>query len=111
MNNLIEIYSSNNPANVWRNYTYDMTVGSDIAKYVAREKYAFPGGCELYVITDDGAALCHDCCRKEFISIKWSCVNNCNDGWNVIAIDSTAMCGIDPVYCDHCNKTIYEYES
>lgn len=104
MANLIEIYSSNNPANHWRNYVYDLSIGSDIAKYVAREMYAWPGGYELYAITDDGGVLCHNCCRTEFYNIKTAYPA---DGWSVIAMQSTAI-DSDHVYCDHCNKTINE---
>jgi len=103
--NSIEIYSQNNPAHVWRNYIYDLDSGSDIAKYVARERYAWPGGYELYAITDDGGCLCHDCCRTEFELILWSVKNDCSDGWKVVAMQSTAM-DEGLVQCDHCNKGI-----
>ena len=100
----LEVYSSNNKANVWRNYVYDMDNGADIAKYVARTKYAWPGGYELYAITDDGGVLCHECCRTEFCNIATAYDG---DGWKVTACTSTAM-DEEHVYCDHCNKTIFD---
>jgi hypothetical protein len=103
--NTIETYSSNNPAKVWRNYTYDLDVGSDIAKYVAREHYAWPGGYELFVITDDGGLLCFDCCRSEFTQIIWDEVNDCSTGWRVTAMDSMASYD-EPHHCDHCSRVI-----
>ena len=106
--NTIEVYTSDNPANKWRNYVYDMDQGKDIAKYIARTKYAFPGGYELYAITDDGGVLCHECCRQEFVNIATAYDG---DGWNVVAIDSTAACDMEDLHCSHCNKSIYEYES
>lgn len=106
--NIIEVYSNNNQANLWRNYIYDMDKGVDIAKYVARTKYAFPGGYELYAITDDGGVLCHDCCRSQFEYIVYSCGN---DGWKVVAVDSTVNCDMEDLHCDHCSKLIYEYGS
>ena len=99
----LEVYSSNNQANVWRNYSYDMTVGSDIAKYIARTKYAFPGGYELYAITDDGAVLCHNCCKTEFVNIKTAYPG---DGWNVVAVQTTAW-DESLVECDHCHNAIH----
>ena len=101
--NRIEIYSSNNTANHWRNYCYDMDTGKDMARYVARERFAFPGGYELYVITDDGGILCHNCCRAEYDLIARSTPG---DGWNVTACASTAEAE-SHVYCDHCYKDIH----
>jgi hypothetical protein len=103
----IEVYSQNNPAKKWRNYVYDMSLGADIAKYVARTKYAFPGGYELYAVTDDGGVLCHDCCKAEFFNIKTAYEG---DGWNVVGVQTTAW-DEELVLCGHCNKTIFEPES
>ena len=77
---IIENYSRDNPGKVWRTYSYDMDNCADIAKYVARTRYAFPGGYELYAITDDGGLLCHDCCKTEFHQIASSYEG---DGWRV----------------------------
>ena len=96
---------------VWRTYRYNMDNGADMAKYVARTRYAYPGGYELFAITNDGAILCNDCCRTEFRLIAESVRDNPGDafgycdGWRVVAIDSTAMLE-ESTYCDHCNKTI-----
>lgn len=97
-----QTYSRDNPGQVWRTYTYDMTDTADIAKYVARTRYAFPGGYELFAITDDGGVLCHKCCRTEFPQIATSYPG---DGWRVVGCDSAA--NLDgPIYCDHCIKEI-----
>jgi len=96
-------YSNANIAKVWRNYTYDMMLPSGIAKYVARTKYAFPGGYEIYAVTDDGGILCFNCCRTEFSLIAHS---DPSDGWHVSAATSTAM-DESWVTCDHCHKDIH----
>ena len=117
MTNIIENYSRDNPGKVWRTYTYDMDNGADIAKYVARTRYAFPGGYELFAITTDGAVLCHKCCRAEFRLIAESVrdypgdVFEYCDGWRVVEVGSTAEYdnfGDDDnhLICDHCNRII-----
>ena len=95
----IERHPNNDTRLPWRVFTYDMDIGSDIAKYVAREMFAWPGGYELYAITDDGVVLCHNCCRTEFYNIR-------TDGWNIVAMQSTAE-DESHVYCDHCDKDIH----
>ena len=92
----------------WRMQRYDLECGADIARYVARERYAWPGGYELFAIADDSGVLCNDCCRTEYALIARS---NPRDGWRIIAIDSTADCDTDDVICDHCGRTIYEPET
>ena len=109
--NTVTDYNRLNPGRVWRTYNYDLDNGADIAKYVARTRYAWPGGYELFAITNDGAALCHDCCRSEFRLIAESVRDNPSDaygycdGWRVIAVDSTASLD-DSLWCDHCDRHI-----
>ena len=100
--NIVEDYSRANPSNVWRNYRYDMTRGADIAKYIARKRYAWPGGYELFAVTDDGGVLCHNCCKSEFAQIVSACPG---DGWNVEAFASASELA-ESVVCDHCSKEI-----
>ena len=100
--NTIETYGRDNPGKVWRTVVYNMNKSADIAKFVARTKFAFPGGYELFAITDDGAALCYDCCRTEFSQIVGSYPG---DGWRVTGIDSMANYD-DSFHCDHCNREI-----
>lgn len=39
------------------------------ARYVRRERYAWPGGYALALITDDGDALCPACVTSEYPKI------------------------------------------
>lgn len=109
MNNIIEDYNSNNPGHVWRNYKYDLSKCADIAKYIARHRYAWPGGHALFAITDDGGALCNKCCHSEFYLIASSYPG---DGWYVVAVDSTVNYDYDDeaesfgITCDHCGADI-----
>jgi len=60
-------------------------------KRVIRDKYAWPGGYELFGLTSDGGILCVDCMRKEWRQIVWSIKNNVSDGWKVVGVDSDAQ--------------------
>lgn len=81
-----------------------------LVKRVARDRYAWPGGYELFAITSDGGTLCNDCCRKEFRNIAHSTIGNYRDGWQCEAIDAT--CNIDSeLNCDHCGRTIHDPEA
>jgi predicted nucleic-acid-binding Zn-ribbon protein len=92
------------PITIWRDYSYDLTKCADIARYVAREKYAFPGGYELFAVTDDGGVLCHRCCKSEYYLIRTSYKG---DGWHVEAMSSTAEVDDDALYCDHCGYAVF----
>ena len=87
---------------IGRTITYDFDNGHDIAKYVARHRYAWPGGYEMAVVTDDGGLLCFDCCRSEYYQILTSFKG---DGWHVFAID-TGQYREEVDHCDHCGREI-----
>jgi len=76
----------------------------DTIKQAIRDKYAWPGGYPLYLVTSDGAALCVDCARKEYKQIAYARRHNLSDGWNVEAY------GINyedqDLICDHCGESI-----
>jgi len=73
-------------------------------KQAIRDKYAWPGGYPLFLITSDGAALCIDCGKKEYRSIVSAIHNNVSDGWKVEAVDVNWE--DNELHCDHCNKHI-----
>ena len=55
-------------------------------KDAIRNKYAWPGGYPLFLITTDGGALCVECGRKEFKQIAYAVRHSLNDGWNAAAV-------------------------
>ena len=70
-----------------------------------RQRYAWPGGYELFAVADGGEALCMNCCRAHYWTIAHSIRHGYNDGWRVVGIG--ADCDLDNVaYCAHCSKTI-----
>lgn len=73
-------------------------------KQAIRDKYAWPGGYPLYLITSDGAALCIDCGKKEYRNIVRSIHRNVSDGWKVEAVDVNWE--DTNLYCDHCSQLI-----
>ena len=79
-------------------------------KSAIRQGFAWPGGYPLSAITCDGAAICMDCCRKNWRNVcyetmirKWE---GC--GWSVAAVDVLWEGGN---YCDHCNVNLDAYPS
>lgn len=85
-----------------RNRIYDMTDGASIARYIARHPFAFPGGHELFAVTDDGGVLCYECCKSEYYLIKTSYRG---DGWHIAGYGTSAELD-EPERCCNCDKTI-----
>lgn len=75
---------------------------AEIAPFIARESFAWPGGYEMFAVTDDGGILCYKCCKNEADTIAAAYRG---DGWYVIAVDSMANCD-GPQICDHCSREI-----
>lgn len=101
MNNTIEQFKIT-PCGIGRTIVYDMGTASDIARYIARNRYTFPGGYEQFAITDDGGTLCASCCQEEYMEIKES---NPGHGWRVISVSVDYGTGASDDYhtCDHCS--------
>ena len=74
-------------------------------KYVARHKYAWPGGYPMYVVTDDGGVLCADCTKSEWRQIAHDTVKDWKgSGWVAVGADINYE---DPdLYCSHCNERV-----
>ena len=73
-------------------------------KQAIRDKYAWPGGYPLYLLTSDGAALCVDCGKKEYRNIVRAIHHNVYNGWKVTAADVNWE--DTELYCDHCSQPI-----
>jgi len=80
-----------------------MKADTETIKKVIREKFAWPGGYPMFLITSDGESLCCDCARKEYKQIFCSIKNDLSDGWKVIGHDINWE---DLMVCCHCNKEI-----
>lgn len=79
------------------------------ALYVATQRYAWPGGYELFAVMSDGECLCHQCCAREARTIYRNGPDR-RSGWYVEAISTTADCDTEEEFCAHCNRVIYQPE-
>ncbi len=69
-----------------------------------RSKYAFPGGYPLYLVLDDGEALCIDCAKIEYKALSNSTKGNYNDGFTVKYVDVNYE--DDDLICVGCHEEI-----
>ncbi len=73
-------------------------------KRATTQPYAWPGGYPLFVILNDGAALCTDCAKKELGLIVTSTAQQLRDGWQAagVAVNWEDV----ELTCDHCSQVI-----
>lgn len=79
-------------------------------KDAIRQKYAWPGGYTIVLITDDGQPMCCDCGRKEYRQIADSMRHNNHDGW---AIEGISLLEGDKEHegdtiCCNCGRDIWK---
>lgn len=69
------------------------------------EWFAWPGGYELFGVTDDGGILCAKCVDAHEQLIDYATKG---DGWYLIAIDHAGNVDQEEeeTRCDHCNRMI-----
>ena len=90
-------------------YQYNRRRPIDQARQVARDKYAWPGGYQLAVVTTDGGILCPECVRAEWFNIADSDRREIDDGWRPMGADIVHE-GEETQYCDHCNRQLNNEE-
>ena len=82
--------------------TYDGDNPKDFARLFIRTPYAWPGGYELYLVTDDGGLLCLECVRNNYEAIYKSTKG---DGWFPAGITGDHQMD-ENSNCDNCSKRI-----
>lgn len=84
-----------------------MSVPSLKLRHAIRERYAWPGGYPMYLVMEDGEALCMNCGRNEYRQIvqgRYDRKRGFRTGWHVEAVDINWE---DPaLFCCHCNQRI-----
>ena len=60
---------------------------ADVKACLRHGEFAWPGGYQMYFITNDGAALSFETVRSEFASVAWDWLNDADTGWRVVALD------------------------
>lgn len=96
------------PNGAWRTISYDLDTARGRAAFIARERYAFPGGYELLGVTNDGALLCSQCVRDNYPAIIDSARTDTRDGWLIDAIITSDHCE-NFERCDHCGTMVDAY--
>lgn len=88
-------------AGTLRRRVYNLAIPRDMARFVARERYAWPGAYPLVLVTDDGGVLCAPCVRGNFRQIV---TTHARSGWMPAHVD-IAEC-FDDNSCDHCGRAL-----
>lgn len=70
---------------------------------LARQRWAWPGGYEIFFITDDGGTLCAPCVAGSWLELIQDA--NPGDGWYIDGFSHTGEID-DPETCDHCYREI-----
>lgn len=108
---MIEPANPAKPGGIWREKKYNLTISKDIARWIAREKYMWPGGYALAAVMYDGELLCSRCCWTEYKQIAQSSGQKNDSQWFVDDWTSTEYFESLGLYvCCHCGDTIFEGE-
>lgn len=83
---------------------------------IIKQPYAWPGGYERLIVTEDGGLLCSECCRKEAKRIMSDVQDGYNTGWfpagstyEAVSADYAREVNEDLVcHCAHCNREFGE---
>lgn len=85
----------------------------NILTSIVRHPYAWPGGYERLIVTEDGDLLCSQCSRKEARRIMSDVRDGYNTGWlpkgDCYEAVSADCCSDDyKSRCDHCGREFGE---
>jgi len=67
------------------------------------------GSLRLVATVDDGELLCSDCVRSEFRQIIEAIRDDCDNGWNVVAVETDDL--VENQFCAHCENPIGDHET
>jgi hypothetical protein len=73
-------------------------------KQAIRDKYAWPGGYPIFLVMNDGDAVCIDCARKEYRQIAHDTVKEWRTEWD--AAGPEINWEDSELTCAHCNDYI-----
>jgi hypothetical protein len=75
-------------------------------KKLIRQKFAWPGVYEIYLVTRSGDVLSCDYARKEYRQIAWDHVHKCDTGWRIEGYGLS--CDLDePLSCNDGDEWIW----
>ena len=87
--------------------TVDRRAPMGAARIVRRERFAWPGGYALALVTHDGALLCPQCVAANYPAISAAHRHKLRDGWQPEAL-AILEAPEQPEPCDHCGRIIAE---
>ena len=102
---------SANPLRTGYAYAHrNITNARELCATLRAGPYAWPGGYEFVYLTSDGGCLSTEAVRDNLRSVIGSIRTQCNDGWRVVAVFTTAEGDMDDIICDHTGRVIYSAE-
>tara|TARA_Y100000031_G_scaffold153640_1_gene199374 strand:- start:306 stop:578 length:273 start_codon:yes stop_codon:yes gene_type:complete len=85
----------------------EITTQRKLGEMLRYGRWAFPGGYEVFYVTDDGEVLCYPCVKKDIEAVLDSVRNEINDGWRIVGFETTASIE-ENTNCVHCNYSIWK---
>jgi hypothetical protein len=82
----------------------DINTTHDLRAALRYGPYAWPGGYQMYFITDDGAALSFEAVRQEYRQVAYAIRHQLRDGWRVVGCDINYE--ERDLFCAHTNERI-----
>lgn len=79
--------------------------GSRLLRQLIRQRFAWPGGHEIFFVTPDGAIICVPCARHYYRAVARDRRDRRNTGWLIRWADTTESL-IEPTDCDQCGTTL-----
>lgn len=76
----------------------------DLRQTLRAGRYTSLGSYPVFLYTSDGAALCWECCRKEYRQVSTAIREKSSDGFRVVGCEINYE--DDDLMCDHCSKPI-----
>lgn len=83
---------------------YDPLNPVHMVRFIARERFTWPGGYEICGIANDGALLCSQCVRDNYRDILYSTKHEINDGRRIIWITNESK--MEEETCANCLKSL-----
>lgn len=89
-----------------------LTNRAHMARYVATQSFAWPGGYLLLLLTEDAGILCPDCVRAEYRQIYAAAIARrwADQSWRPAAVSSLGDWDKPEegaITCDHCNRDVF----
>ncbi len=101
---LVEDYQKT--GNRWWTRKYDLENPADMVRYVARQRFSWPGGGELFIVTSSGDVLCQDCIRENY---RQELSEAIDETFSPYAIESGYNIDPESCYCENCGKDLSSY--